>query len=263
MRTRRAATGIYFAIVLAAGAASADEQADARVIVDKAIDFAGGREALARYEQPFVRQIDASVIGANGPEPAQIKQTTWLPDGLRSEQTTTRKSEQGQNLSSTYLIVFDGNKGWTRYEPPPGTRLLNPANAGTQEMSAVGTRVQREQLYAQRLTTLLPLDDKAFHLSTVAEIVVDGRAAAGVNIAHEDRPDVQLYFDKETFAPVKLSAKVNDRDFEQFYDDYGDLDGLVYPRKIVTFGAGKKLVEMRITELKFVDAVDDDTFDKP
>jgi hypothetical protein len=88
-------------------------------------------------------------------------------------------------------------------------------------------------------------------------------ANCDVNIARQDRPDVQLYFDKETFALVKLARKVIGVPSEEFYDDYADLDGLVYPKKAVLYGNGNKLYEMQITELKFLDAAEKGAFDKP
>lgn len=130
-------------------------------------------------------------------------------------------------------------------------------------MNEAQVGMARERLYAQWLTTLLPLDDKVFRMALVPEITIDNRPAAGVNIAHDDRPDVQLYFDKETFAPVKLARKVNDRSYEEFYDDYAELDGLIYAKKTVQYGNGQKIAEIQTTELKFLDAVEDGTFEQP
>lgn len=238
------------AFVLTSGGATADEQSDARAIVNKAIEFAGGREVLARYEKPFVCLQNGTALGGNAPQAFQRKVTTFFPDRWRSDQTG--------NAAMTFVV--SGEKGWTKSRGP-GKGGLGPVRV--QEMAYLGAKAASERVYAQWLTTLLPLDDEAFHLSTSDEIMIDNRPAVGVIVSHQDRPDVRLYFDKETFALVKSTRKVNDVPFEEFYDDYAELDGLVYSKKIVQFANGKKLTEMQTTELKFLDSVEQSAFEQP
>ena len=235
---------------LASGRATADEPSDARAIVNQAIEFAGGREALARYRKPFVCQQDGTAIGGKGPEAFQRKVTTHFPDKWRSDQTG----------NAAMTIVINGDKGWSKSRAP-GRGAPGPFRL--QEMNPAQAKAASERVYAQWLTTLLPLDDEAFHLSTVEEITIDNRPAVGVDVSHQDRPNVQLYFDKDTFALVKLARKVNELPFEEFYDDYAELDGLVYPKKTVHFGNGKKLTEIKTTEMKFLDSVEEGTFEQP
>lgn len=239
MTARSIAKLSWCAILLAAGNAVADDQADARAIIDQAIDFAGGREALARYEKPFGCQQEGTAMGGG----FKRKLTTHLPDRSRSDQT----SDGG----ATFVLVFDGEDGWVQ------------SNGSTKKMIDLNLRLTRERLYAEWLCTLLPLDDEEFQLATVAEIMVEGRPALGVKVSRQERPDVTLYFDKDTFALVKQARTANGRPFEEFYDDYAELDGLVYPEKIVQYGNGNKLFEVRTTEIKFLDSVPDDTFEKP
>jgi hypothetical protein len=109
----------------------------------------------------------------------------------------------------------------------------------------------------------LPLDDGEFQLTPLDEIVLDERSAVGVKVSHHDRPDVRLYFDKEAMTLVRLSREVGGRSLEFTYDDFAELDGLVYPKKIVHSVNGKKSVEMETTEFKFLDEVDETIFEEP
>jgi hypothetical protein len=158
------------AVALAGGRAAADERAEARAIIDQAIEFAGGREALARYERPFVCLREGTATGGNGPEAFKMKVLTHLPDKLRTDQT----SSGGRKFN----LVFNGEKGWNKSSGlPPGVRTFGPPKVGAQEMNAVQITNTRERLYGQWLSALLPLDDEAFQLSKAAEITIDNRPA--------------------------------------------------------------------------------------
>ena len=259
MAIRRVVLSFVWLVTASIGApANADEPPSARAIIDKAIAFAGGREALARYKKPFVRQSEGTVIDGGGSRAIKVKLTTWFPDKTRTDQTGER---------GTFLLVFNGDQGWHKstmtVKPPPGIRTLGPPNTGTQEMKEVGVKMTRDRMYQQWLTTLLPLNEPAFRFSAPKEVTIDNRPALGIIVSHDDRPDVELYFDKETFALVKLARKINDRSYEEFYHNYSELDGLKFPTVVQQFANGKKLVELQTTDLKFLDAVEDGTFAQP
>lgn len=231
------------------------EQSEARAVVDRAIDFLGGRDVLARYKKPFARLSNGTIFTGGDTKAVKVKLTTSFPDKTRTDQT----GEHGW-----FLLVFDGEKGWFESGSRlPANRAPAPKKSGPREMNETMVRLTRDRVYQQWLATLLPLDDPAFHLAKVDEIVIDGRPAAGIKVSREARPDVQFYFDKENYALVKLARSVNDRRFEEFYRNYGDFDGLKYPRLIVQFNNGKKMVELKTTELTFLDAVEEGTFEQP
>lgn len=238
-------------IMLSRAPAMADEQAEARAIIDKAIEFAGGRDALARYSKPFVCMQEGTAMGGNGASAFKRKVTTHFPDKWRSDQTGD---------AGAMAFALNGEKGWNKTRGPG---IGAPGPLKVQQMNEAQVKGARERVYAQWLTTLLPLDDEVFHLSKSEEITIDKRAAVGVTISREGRPDIQLYFDKETYAPVKLARKMNGLPYEEFYDDYAELDGLVYPKKTVVYGNGQKLFEAQTTDLKFLDKVEESTFDQP
>jgi hypothetical protein len=74
---------------------------------------------------------------------------------------------------------------------------------------------------------------------------------------------VELYFDKDAMTLVKQVIDYNGRLSERYYDDFAELDGLVYPKKLVHYVAGNKVTEMETAEFKFLDEVDEAIFEKP
>lgn len=245
MNARCVAAGFVAATAwfVAGAAAEEAESAAARKIIDRAIEAAGGREALKRYEKPFqLERKGKSFVG--GDVDFTLTSTTWLPDKIRTDQESIRNGQK-----TSFGIRFNGEKGF-----------LLPAK---REMQELGLRNMRDLLYSYRLATFLPLDDPQFKLAALDEIMLDGRAAIGVKVSCEDRPDVRLYFDKDAMTLVKLVREFNGNLSEQVYDDFAELDGLVYPKKVVQYSDGKKITEMETTEFKFLDKVDDAIFEQP
>lgn len=255
MRAQYPATLACAAILAAAGGLWAEETKKPREIIDQAIIEAGGRETLARYKQPFRQEFEPQGRGAdNAAEKPKIRITTWLPDKLRIENTRNRGGQ-----AVTVGAVLNGKQGWGR----GASGAVGKIKVVDRPMDAVEMAGYGKMLYAQWVATLLPLDDKAFELSGLDEIMLDERPAIGVKVSHADRPEVRLYFDKESLMLVKLAWQLNDTDWaESVFDDFAESDGLVYPRKITSYSNGKPSFERQLTKFEFLDKVEDGTFEK-
>jgi hypothetical protein len=230
--------------------ARGDDPAAARAVIDRAIEAAGGPESLAKYERPFVIERKGKVVGRGRTQQFTQRITKWLPNRIRTEQRVTADGPV------TFGFVFNGTKGWTM-------------NLGkVVEMNAAAVAMQRDGLYKDWVATLAPLTDAAFRLSIEEEIILEKRPALGVKVSQKDRPDTRLYFDKETFALVKLVQQVNETStYEDVYaDEYGEVDGVVYPKRITVYlkgAAGQTQMEMEITKFEFIDPPAEDYFDHP
>ena len=246
MNARCFAAGFVAAMTWFVAGAAAEEadSAAARKIIDRAIEAAGGREALKRYEKPFYMVRKGKALGGMGWEDFTIKVTTWLPEKVSVDQESTVNGKKRVSGSR-----FNGEKGFHL-----------PA---MKEMDGNSLRMNRDLVYGQWVAKLLPLDAPQFELTALAEIMLEGRPTVGVKISCEDRPDVRLYFDKDAMTLVKLARDFNGRLFEETYDDFAELEGLVYPKKIVQYMLGKKMTEMETTEFEFLDKVDDAIFEQP
>lgn len=251
MRTRLCAA--LACLTITAAHAKADDARSIREIIDRAIEEAGGRHALANYKKPFRQEFKNKQLVGSLTGESNTRVTTWLPGKLRAE--TTRP---GANRPAVG-IVFDGKQGLGRgVSGSAGQWKVNDRPMGPEEIAAYG-----KLLYAQWVATLLPLDDRAFELSVLDEIMLDERPAVGVKVSHADRPDVQLYFDKQAMTLVKLVYQVNEtRQAVQTFDDFAELEGLVYPRKIIWWSGGQPATERHMTKFGFLDEVDDQTFEK-
>lgn len=239
--------------LLAASIAHAADETGARTVLDKAMEAAGGREALARYEMPFVMEMKVKNFTPRGVRESKGKQTRWFPDRFRDE------SDDSMGRGK-FVMLFNGESGkYTGYTSQKGV------TTGSMNESQVDQ--SRDRVYCERLTTLLPLAAPGFTLMMVDEIVLDGRPSVGVKISHADRPDVTLYFDKETYVLTKQvrpwRRPDGNRTSTTLYDDYVEVDGLVYPRKATRYVDDAKSYESEITDLKFLDSVDKTVFEQP
>ena len=78
---------------------------------------------------------------------------------------------------------------------------------------------------------------------------------------------MDLYFDKDTGLLVKSEATRpfdgQDIVMSTVYSEYKETDGLKWPRRKVDYWDGKQVRESEITELRFLDKIDDSEFAKP
>jgi hypothetical protein len=91
-----------------------------------------------------------------------------------------------------FTIVNNDEKSWFAF------------NGKVQEVSKDDLASRRVSQYVDRITDLSDLlTDKGFTLEPLADAQVEGRPARGVKVSYKDRPDVSLYFDKESGLLVK------------------------------------------------------------
>jgi hypothetical protein len=95
-----------------------------------------------------------------------------------------------------FTIVLDKDKSWCG------------VNGQVQNFDKDGLASLRISEYVDRVTELADLlTDKSFTLAPLADARVEGRPARGLKVSCKDRPDVSLYFDKETSLLVKYSYR--------------------------------------------------------
>src|SRR5262245_17994141 len=64
--------------------------------------------------------------------------------------------------------------------------------------------------YSMELGNLVGLRDKAFKLSVIGEMKVNGKPAVGITIAKEGKRDVTVYFDKKSNLITKIEKRTRD-----------------------------------------------------
>jgi hypothetical protein len=234
--------GVYFALTTLLSA-RADDAADARALIDKAIKAAGGKDNLVKYKAQTWNEKGV-YHGMGMAQPYTGKYAVVWPDKFRME------------ISGVFTLVLDGDKGWIK------------SGDETKEMSKEQLTSQQESMHAGNVSNLVPLEDKSYTLTTLPEIKVDGRPAVGVKVVKKGMPDVSLYFDKATTLIVKSSFRARGEDGkaltqDTYLSDYREVDGLKIPKKMVLKHDDKLFVEAENTDLKVLEKLDAKEFAKP
>ena len=124
-------------------------------------------------------------------------------------------------------------------------------------------------LYSQRVETLFPLiTEPAFELSAIPATKVDRREALGVRVSSKGQEDIDLFFDKQSGLLVKSERMAMDPDRddvrrEDFFRNYRKSGGGTRWTSVAIFEEGKKLLEMDMVSLQWVDRIPDSEFVKP
>lgn len=164
-------------------------------------------------------------------------------------------SVEGQSISFTSVLNRD--RGWERlYEM-------------TNEMPAGKLTENKDVAYASWVTTLVPLKDPAFTLTSAGDAEIDKRKVVGINVAREGHQPVKLLFDKESLRLVRSEATVRvDQTSapviqETTYSDYKMFGDVPHATKIVIKRDGQPHAELEVQDFKLVEKLEDSVFAKP
>ena len=240
------------AALLVAPAVRADDAADARAVIEKAIKARGDKPAAAPAVTTWKEKIALDALGQ--PLDLHTEWTVHVPDKLRLQMTV---AVQGQTIDLT--IILNGEKMWFTVN---GQLQDSPAP----QLAEMLTEMNR--MWATSLTPLLTGDE--FQLATAKEKLVNGKPASGVAVRNGKRPVVTLYFDKETGLLVKREATVKDPLMddkevleEVLVSDYKDAGGRKYHTKLVVTRDGKPFYRSEVSMPRAVEKPDPRLFDKP
>jgi hypothetical protein len=237
-------------LLVLGGAPAADDRADARAVVEKAVKAMGGAEKVARFAAATVKF--KVTHEQDGRQEMLVGSGAWQGlDKVRIEGELGAGGE-GRKL----LVIINGDAGWEKKgdqgrDTPEG---LVPA--------------LKSAFYALRMPHLLPgLKDQAFTLATRGGQPVEGKDAVALSVNHKDRPEVTVLFDKETGLPVKSQTRITGPDgreitVEFFYSDYREVNGVKHPMKIVLKADGNEFT-IELSEILQKDQVDESEFAKP
>jgi hypothetical protein len=236
--------------------------------------FGLGRLALAD-DQETKAIIDKAVKALGGAEKlGAAKAVTWKSKGkLRrndsesdfSSKVTARGIEQfRQDFEGDFggnpikgVTILDGDKGWRKFGEETN-KLEDDALAN-----------QKRTVYLQvvgQMPQLLNAD--GFKVEAAEEEKVGDKPAAVLKVTGPDGKDFQLFFDKESGLPVKMTATVagrqgGDSAQETTFANYKDFDGIKRATKVETKRNGKKFLDAEISDFKVLEKVDPKTFAEP
>jgi hypothetical protein len=244
---------LAFGFLFAFGAsARADDAADAKAIVEKAVKAHGGQDKLDKFPGTTVA-MKGKVHVMEMAIPFTGEVTTLGADKLKLD----IEIEAG-GMKFRVVNVVAGDKGWAKM------------GDATTELDKDQLAEAKEQAYVGWVESLTPLlKDKQFSFATVGEVKVNDKPALGVKVSSKGHRDVDLYFDKETGVLVKREARVKDEGSgqevteESFPSEYKDVQGIKHAMKFTIKRDGKLFLEGEATEYTLSEKLPADFFGKP
>jgi hypothetical protein len=247
---------------LAAGVSRAQpagerDDAEARAIIDKAIQAHGGADKLSRF-----KAVSAKWTGKRKVEnvffwDAVYVVTYEMPDKVRLDAEV--ENPKGEKFAFSRVVT--GKKGWLAWSR--GTRDLKEA-----EVAQIV-----DEIYAHWLASVVPLKDKGFAFSLTGNVTVDDKDAIGVRVSCKGRPDVNLFFDKKTGLVIKSERRAKDPGTneeytaESIYRDHKAFQGVMWPTARVDRRDGMDLEEntgrFELSEFQARDKLDEKSLARP
>jgi hypothetical protein len=251
--TRFLGAVVATALVLSARCGVLADGPDSKAVIEKAIQALGGEAKLAALESKAVETKSAGKLSFGGNDgDFKTKVTTMGLNHFRQE----FEGDFGGNQVKGVTVV-DGDKGWRKFGDSTG-KLEDEQLAN-----------QKRAVYLSIVpATILPLKGKDFKVESAKEETVDNKPAIALKIVGPDKKDFELYFDKESGLPVKLTATVVGFQGEEFkqestYNKYKEFDGVKRATKVENKHDGQKFIDMEITDVKVLDKVDPKAFAEP
>jgi hypothetical protein len=241
--------------LLSAGVARADEQTEVGGVIDKAIKAVGGEEKLLKYKACTYKTKEYW-FNLLGHQDSTAEYAIQFPDKRR--RVVTERDRQDTWKDVTSISVLNGKKGW-----------LKSHDGTVKEFDAEDSA---EQLYEEWLTTLIPLKDKDFKLTSLGK--AKDERAIGVRVSRKGHRDIDLYFHTEDGLLVRSVRKQKGPPPEGWpeevltvetkYLGYREVRGVKRPCKIRhEYCLGLGFTEIDLTEMELKEKLDDSLFKKP
>lgn len=224
------------------------EQPDkARVLLEQAIQAAGGPEHLSKA---IAFKLKGTFSGLGQAIPYVGEFAEQPPQRARQK---IEAQVQGQKLIMTQVI--DGKKGWRRI------------NDDVLDLTETEVKEGQESLYTDWVGTLVPLRDAAFKLSLVEEARIGDLDCVGLKVEREGHRAQVLYFDKVKLLLRRQDTRVKDAAGkelaqETFLEEYQAVDGVQRPTRIRIKRDGKDYLDSTLTEQRFLDKLDEALFQR-
>jgi outer membrane lipoprotein-sorting protein len=241
-----------FVLLLALGSAPAQENA-AVPVVKAAIEAHGGAEALAT-----ARTARMSGTGTTTMAGQDIKFTATFAYALPEKYRIDLNIEHN-GLKMVATQILNGKK----------VKISTKQN-GTE--TPVDPKMKEEAIQSvlyEEMRSLTPLlDAKRYTLKLEKDADINGNPASVVNVTTTGIKDVRLFFDKKSNRLVKTQRRglgrgatgIIEVDEEAYFSDFKPFGKATLPAAMLVNHDGKKYMSMTVTELKFVDKIDDKEF---
>lgn len=239
------------ALALFVGTSSAcGQSATAKEIVDRAIKAQAEKpDDLAKRRIERIVMEGKITFGGDTPIVREII-AEW-PTRLRYNNTL--KNPQGETRIN---FALNGDRGWR-----VGTEIP------FEEYDLNKVDEFRAEAHGKWIATLYPLRESSLNMVALPDNRLDNEAVQIVKVTARFRPDVLLFFSKNTGLLVKASYKTSESGApvrkEHLFGDYKKFEGLLLPSKLADVQNGNRVAEYTVKEYKFLDKQPAGVFDKP
>jgi hypothetical protein len=253
-----AAASLFCFALLVAGPVRADDKAELKAVIDKAVKAHGGEANLLKYKaSSWKGKGKVHVMGG----------IDWTGEWYEVNDAKLRFSldMEVMGMALKTVQVINDDKGWLKVTVG-GNDVLD------MEMTKEMIDEAKEEFYAGRIMSMraFAAKDKGLELSPLGEVKVNGKPCIGIRVASKDRRDVMLFLDKETHLVAKAEHRIKDfeaggeeKNQEYFFNDYKELDGVKEATRFAMHRDGKPFLEAEVSEFKHLDKLDDALFQKP
>ncbi len=188
------ATALLLALpLLSHPPATRAEQEAPRAVIERAVKALGGEELLKRRVGVRMKIKGKFFLPDVAGQEFPLHGETLTQPGPRSR-LTFHVNIVGNQVDA--VVVYDGANSWQ-------SAYGRVQDLGPDERKSMGVST-----YADRVTSLLPLlKDKGFTLTPLGQSTVEGRPVVGIKVSAKDRPDISLYFDKESGLLTKYAYR--------------------------------------------------------
>lgn len=223
----------------------------ARAVLDRAITAHGGEQRLSRLRAGTSRAKGTLFLGE--------REATF---------TTTTFVQMPYQFKHMMTLELDGRQA-SLSQVLSGERAQRQVDGQLVPVDLDTLRELREQLFAERVATLVVLKQIGYELRFMGDDPVKGRPAWHVRVSFKGHRDISLFFDKESNLLVKTETRVLDQALkkevlqEKILSDYELHEGLPCPRRVVVYRNGDKYLEMDVLEHRRFEKLDDSLFSRP
>ena len=241
--------GLVFAF---APAVRADDAADAKAIVEKAIKARGDKPDSKFTAMTW--KDKGKFTGGGFTLPYTADWAFQAPDKYRFALV----GEIG-DAKINLKVVVAGEKAWEA----EGDKV--------REITGQKLEYVRGEAYQLWVASLTPLvTDKGFTLATAKGKDVAGKPTGAVKVTRDKQPAITLYFDKDTGLLVKREVTVKD-EFqnwkevldEAYFADYKESNGVKHFTTLKIVRDGKTMIESTLSDAKEAEKLDPKLFEKP
>jgi Tfp pilus assembly protein PilF len=221
----------------------ADDQADCKPILEKAVKALGGEKKLAQLKSGSLK--GQFVISAYGSEETGSIESTW--QGLE-KCTFEIKPSGNQSHFPSMKVILNGVNCQTEVDG-----VIQETDASDNFHAQASSKLLSSVCLPRLLPTMAVKDSKLSHLG---EIKINDCVCVGIRMNVEETTDINVFFDKHTGLPTKTEILETGPEskggvFALNYGEYKEFDGLKHPTKVTVQANVARSSEDKLERFEF------------